>query len=115
MRKVIKEMNLVRDGIQPPTFPLLRAAPDTLADPSPFMKNKTTLHIASFTLLTALALATAGCGTSANLAGLGVSVNVAQKGIAAGLTLSGGTNSVTVGASYSQGTNSVAATTTIPE
>jgi hypothetical protein len=78
------------------------------------MKNKTTLHTASLTLLTALALATAGCGTSANLAGLGVSVNVAQKGIAAGLTLSGGTNSVTVGASYGQGTNSFSGSTTIP-
>jgi len=114
MKKVVKEMNLVRDGVQPPTLPLLRAAPDTLADPL-FMKNKTTLHIASLTLLTALALATAGCGTTANLAGLGVSVNVAQKGIAAGLTVSAGTNSVTVGGSYSQGTNSISGSTTIPE
>src|SRR5271157_39691 len=115
MRKVVKELNVVRDGSQPPTLPPLRAAPGTPADPSPFMKNKTRLHIASCTLLTALALATAGCGTSANLAGLGVSVNVAQKGIAAGLTLNAGTNSVTVGGSYSQGTNCVSATTTIPE
>jgi len=114
MRKVVNEMNPVRDGTQPPTLPLLRAAPDAPTDPLPFMKNKTTLHIASFTLLTALALAAAGCGTSANLAGLGVSVNVAQKGIAAGLTLNAGTNAITVGGSYSQGTNSVAATTTIP-
>jgi hypothetical protein len=114
MKKVVKEMNLVRDGIQPPTFPLLRAAPDTLADPPPFMKNKTTLHSASFTLLTALALAAAGCGTSAHLAGLGVSVNVAQKGIAAGLTLNAGTNAITVGGSYSQGTNSISGSTTIP-
>jgi hypothetical protein len=110
-------MNLVRDGIQPPTFPLLRAAPDTLTDPPFFMKNKTTLrilHIAPSALLIALALAMAGCGTSANLAGLGVSVNVAQKGVAAGLTLNAGTNAVTIGGSYSQGTNSISGTTTIP-
>jgi len=114
MKKAVAEMNPVRDGIQPPTLPLLRAAPDSPHGPPLFMKNKTTLHIASFTLLTALALATAGCGTSANLAGLGVSVNVAQKGIAAGLTLNAGTNAVTVGASYSQGTNSISGSTTIP-
>lgn len=108
-------MNLVRGGIQPPTFPLPSAAPAPRG-PSPSMKNKTTLHLRHITpsaLLAALALAT-GCGTSANLAGLGVSVNVAQKGVAAGLTLNAGTNAVTVGASYSQGTNSIAATTTIP-
>ena len=104
-------MNLVRDGIQPPTLPRLDAAPDTPADP-PIMKNKTTLHIAASALLAALAAA--GCGTSANLAGLGVSVNVAQKGVAAGLTLNAGTNAVTIGGSYSQGTNSISGTTTIP-
>ncbi len=114
IKKIVQEMNLVRDGIQPPTLPLLRAAPDTPADPSPFMKNKTRLDIALCAILTAIALATAGCGTSANLAGLGVSVNVAQKGIAAGLTLNAGTNSVTVGGSYSQGTNSISGSTTIP-
>ena len=113
MKKVVKEMNLVRDGVQPPTFPLLCAAPDTLTDPS-FMKNKTTLPIASLTLVTVLALAAAGCGTTANLAGLGVSVNVAQKGLAAGLTLNAGTNAVTIGGSYSQGTNSISGSTTIP-
>jgi hypothetical protein len=41
-------------------------------------------------------------------------VNVAQKGIAAGLTVNAGTNAVTVGASYSQGTNSISGSTTIP-
>ena len=78
------------------------------------MKNKTRLDIALCAILTAIALATAGCGTTANLAGLGVSVNVAQKGIAAGLTLNAGTNAVTVGGSYSQGTNSISGSTTIP-
>jgi hypothetical protein len=78
------------------------------------MKNKTTLHIASSTLLAAIALTMAGCGTSASLAGLGVSVSVAQKGIAAGLTLNAGTNAVTIGGSYSQGTNSISGSTTIP-
>jgi hypothetical protein len=114
IKKVVNEMNLVRGGIQPPAFPFLRAAPAPHG-PSPFMKNKKTPHLASFTLLTALALAAAGCGTSANLAGLGVSVNVAQKGVAAGLTLNAGTNAITVGGSYSQGTNSISGATTIPE
>ena len=56
----------------------------------------------------------AGCGTSANLAGLSAQVNVAQKGMAAGLTLAAGTNQVSVGATYSQGTNSYGVQTTIP-
>ena len=115
MKKVVRETNLVRGGVQPPTFPLLRAAPDAPADPPLFMKNKTTLHITPSALLAALALAVAGCGTSANLAGLGVSVNVAQKGVAAGLTVNAGTNAVTIGGSYSQGTNSISGSTTIPE
>jgi len=115
MNKVVNETNLVRDGIQPPTLPLHRAAPVSPADPSPYMKNKKTPPHASLALLAAAALATAGCGTTANLAGLGVSVNVAQKGVAAGLTLNAGTNAITVGGSYSQGTNSISGSTTIPE
>ena len=62
----------------------------------------------------ALMLICAGCGTSSNLAGLGVSVNVAQKGLVAGVTFTGGSNSVTVGGTYSQGTNSYGGTVVIP-
>jgi hypothetical protein len=79
------------------------------------MKNKTQkFDVASIVLISAFALVTGGCGTSANLAGLGVSVNVAQKGVAAGLTLNAGTNSLMVGGSFASGTNSVGGTVTIP-
>lgn len=57
---------------------------------------------------------TGGCGTSANLAGLSASINVAQRGQVAGLTVSAGTNSITVGGNYSQGTNSYAGSVTAP-
>lgn len=56
----------------------------------------------------------AGCGSSANLAGLAVSANVLQNGQAIGVNLTGGTNTVTVGASYKAGTNSYSGTVTAP-
>ena len=56
-----------------------------------------------------------GCGTTANLSGLSASVNVAQKGVVAGLTVSGSTNgSVTVGAVYGTGTNTIGGAVTVP-
>ena len=75
------------------------------------MKSK--LGFVSLCALCGLLL-NSGCGTTANLAGLGVSVNVAQKGMAAGITLAAGTNTVAVGATYAQGTNSYGVNATIP-
>jgi hypothetical protein len=71
------------------------------------------LKLLSLGLLAGAVIST-GCGTSANLAGLGVSLDVAQKGVVAGVTFAGGSNAVTVGASYAQGTNSYAGSATIP-
>jgi hypothetical protein len=80
------------------------------------MKNKFKNRAVSLSLCAAgLMLICAGCGTQANLAGLGVSINVAQKGQAAALNLSAGTNSITVGGSYQQGTNNISSTVTVPE
>jgi uncharacterized lipoprotein YajG len=73
------------------------------------MKSKISLVLA----LAAFALA--GCGTTSNLAGLSVSANVAQKGVVGGVTFTAGTNSITVGGSYSSGTNTVGGTVTVPE
>jgi len=117
---LVMELNLVRGGSQPPTFHLACAAPASPADPMTSqhatpMKNNT--HKLPFILIAALSAAGLGgavFGTSANLAGLGVSVNVAQKGMAAGLSLQGGTNVLNVGASYSQGTNAYSVQTTVP-
>jgi hypothetical protein len=117
MINLINTLDVVRGGSQPPAFPRIHAAPDSPADPPmATQKGRTLMNktICKLSLALGLALCLGGCGTSANLAGLGVSVDVAQKGVAAGLTVSAGTNAITVGGSYSQGTNSVAASTTIP-
>jgi hypothetical protein len=80
------------------------------------MKNRNSkLTIVAGALCAAALLAlNSGCGTGANLAGLSASVNVVQKGQVIGATISAGTNSITVGGSYAQGTNSYAGSVTAP-
>lgn len=71
----------------------------------------------AFITLSSIALAAcllSACGTTSNLAGTSVSVDVLQKGMAAGLTLAGGSNSVAVGISYAQGTNDIALGVVVP-
>jgi len=75
MNKVIKEMNgensFVRDGIQPSTFPSLRAAPAHHGHPV-LMKNNPTLKKLRRLLLAglpALALAVAGCKAAVSVSG----------------------------------------------
>jgi len=75
------------------------------------MNRITRLTIAAVSVL---ALCAGGCGTGANLAGLSTEVNIAQKGKIVAVTASATTNSVTVGAVYSQGTNSIGGSATIP-
>jgi hypothetical protein len=69
------------------------------------MKIKTVLALS----LLPLALLSTGCGTTvgSDLAGVSASFNLAQKNQVIGVTLQGnGSNAVTVGVGYSQGSNS---------
>lgn len=105
MNKVNRKLNFVRDGNQPPTFPILRAAP---------AHRGRALTLTLLVSLSSIALCGGGCSSAASLAGLSVGLNVAQNGQLAAVSLAAGTNAVAVGVSYAKGTNRYAANLNVP-
>ena len=80
------------------------------------MKKLSKLSKLSIISALAATIGLAGCGTQvgSDLAGVNASFDVAQKGKVAAVTVTGnGTNAVTIGVAYSQGSNSYTGSTTI--
>jgi hypothetical protein len=113
VNKVIKEMNremsFVRDGSQPPTFPLLRAAPAHHGPPA-FMKNNTLQNICRILKagLPAIALAAAGCQGAVSASG---SFATPKETVTGAVQTT--TNGVTVGGTYQTGATNVGGTITV--
>jgi hypothetical protein len=112
MNNVVIENILVRGGVQPPTFPIHRAAP-ALHGPSAsaLMKNITPMKKLGRILsiaLPALALAAAGCKTPVAVQG---QYSTPKETISGSLDAT--TNAVTVGGNYQTGGTNIGGTVTV--